>query len=39
MSFWSECMLIAARPEAAMLAIALGFGLIALGVMRRGGDA
>ena len=39
MNVLSELTMIAARPEAGMLAMVLGLGLIALGVMRRGGDA
>ena len=39
MTIWSALITIASRPEAATLAMALGLALIALGVMRRGGDA
>ena len=35
MSAWATLTMIAARPEAGMLAMAFGLALIALGAMRR----
>ena len=39
MTIWSTLTTIASRPEAGMLAMVLGLGLITLGVMRRGDGA